>query len=58
MQTEILIGADKVMDVRAIPCSVKHGQIVKTWLDTPFRYPPARLSLAGLRRALRFLLGD
>jgi len=29
-----------------------------TWLDTPFRYPPARLSLAGLRRALRFLLGD
>ena len=29
-----------------------------TWLDTPFRYPPQKLSLAGLRRALRFLLGD
>ena len=29
-----------------------------TWLDTPFRYPPRKLSLAGLKRALRFLLGD
>lgn len=29
-----------------------------TWLDTPFRYPPQKLSLAGLKRALRFLLGD
>ncbi len=29
-----------------------------TWLDTPFRYPPPKLSLAGLRRALRFLLND
>ncbi|MGA2247263.1 MAG: aldehyde dehydrogenase [Verrucomicrobiota bacterium] len=29
-----------------------------TWLDTPFRYPPQKLSLAGLRRALRFLLRD
>ena len=28
-----------------------------TWLDTPFRYPPARLSLAGLRRAMHYLLG-
>jgi aldehyde dehydrogenase (NAD+) len=28
-----------------------------TWLDTPFRYPPQKLSLAGLKRALRFLLG-
>jgi aldehyde dehydrogenase (NAD+) len=28
------------------------------WLDPPFRYPPARLSLAGLKRAMRFLLGD
>ncbi len=28
-----------------------------TWLDTPFRYPPQKLSLASLKRALRFLLG-
>ena len=29
-----------------------------TWLDTPFRYPPERLSLRSLKRAMRFLLGD
>ena len=29
-QNEIQIGADKVMDVRAIPCSVKHGFIIST----------------------------
>jgi aldehyde dehydrogenase (NAD+) len=29
-----------------------------TWLDLPFRYPPQKISLAGLKRALRFLLGD
>jgi acyl-CoA reductase-like NAD-dependent aldehyde dehydrogenase len=29
-----------------------------TWLDTPFRYPPPKLSLGGLKRATRFLLGD
>jgi aldehyde dehydrogenase (NAD+) len=28
-----------------------------TWLDTPFRYPPAPLSLAALKRAMRALLG-
>ena len=28
-----------------------------TWLDTPFRYPPERLSLRGLKRAMRVLLG-
>ena len=33
MQTENLIGADKVMDVRSIPCSIKHGLIIKTYLD-------------------------
>ena len=33
MQTENLIGADKVMDVRTIPCSVKHGLIIRTWLE-------------------------
>ena len=31
--TENLIGADKVMDVRTIPCSIKHGLIIKTWLE-------------------------
>ena len=35
MQPEILIGADKVMDVRSIPCSVKHGLIIRTWLELP-----------------------
>jgi len=29
-----------------------------TWLDLPFRYPPARLSIAALKRALKFLLRD
>jgi acyl-CoA reductase-like NAD-dependent aldehyde dehydrogenase len=29
-----------------------------TWLDAPFRYPPQELSLAGLKRAMRFLLGN
>jgi len=29
-----------------------------TWLDLPFRYPPQKLSLPGLKRAMRFLLGD
>ena len=33
--TENLIGADKVMDVRSIPCSVKHGLIIQTWLQLP-----------------------
>jgi uncharacterized protein (DUF2249 family) len=30
---EPLIGPDKVMDVRPIPCSIKHGLIIRTWLD-------------------------
>lgn len=29
-----------------------------TWLDLPFRYPPPKVSLAGLKRAYRFMLGD
>ena len=29
------IGRDKVMDVRPIPCSVKHGLIIRTWLELP-----------------------
>jgi len=35
MQSENLIGPDRVMDVRPIPCSVKHGLIIRTWLDLP-----------------------
>ncbi len=30
----------------------------ETWLDLPFRYPPQKLSLGGLKRAMRFLLGN
>ena len=32
---ENLIGPDKVMDVRSIPCSIKHGLIIRTWLELP-----------------------
>ena len=32
-ETENLIGHDRVMDVRPIPCSTKHGLIIRTWLD-------------------------
>jgi uncharacterized protein (DUF2249 family) len=35
MQNENLIGPDRVMDVRLIPCSVKHGLIIQTWLGLP-----------------------
>jgi len=31
--TPNLIGPDRVMDVRPIPCSVKHGMIIQNWLD-------------------------
>jgi uncharacterized protein (DUF2249 family) len=34
-ETPSLIGPDKVMDVRPIPCSVKHGLIIRAWLDLP-----------------------
>ena len=30
-----LIGPDRVMDVRPIPCSIKHGLIIRTWLEMP-----------------------
>ena len=33
ISTENIIGAGKVMDVRSIPCSVKHGLIIKQWLE-------------------------
>ena len=32
-QNQNTIGADKVMDVRPIPCSIKHGLIIRTWLE-------------------------
>jgi uncharacterized protein (DUF2249 family) len=32
-QCENLVDPHKVMDVRPIPCSVKHGLIIRTWLD-------------------------
>lgn len=28
-----LVDSDKVMDVRSIPCSTKHGLIIRTWLE-------------------------
>lgn len=31
--TPTQIGPDKVLDVREIPCSIKHGLILKTWFD-------------------------
>ena len=34
-ETENIIGPDKVMDVRPIPCSIKHGLIIRTWLKLP-----------------------
>jgi uncharacterized protein (DUF2249 family) len=34
-ETENLIGPDRVMDVRPIPCSIKHGLIIRTWLELP-----------------------
>ncbi|HEU5070980.1 MAG TPA: DUF2249 domain-containing protein [Verrucomicrobiae bacterium] len=34
-QIENLIDADKVMDVRPIPCSIKHGLILRTWQELP-----------------------
>lgn len=33
MNTTNIIDPDKVMDVRPIPCSIKHGLIIKRWLD-------------------------
>jgi uncharacterized protein (DUF2249 family) len=33
--TENILTADKVVDVRLIPCSIKHGLIIKQWLELP-----------------------
>jgi uncharacterized protein (DUF2249 family) len=30
-----VISTDKVMDVRPIPCAIKHGLILKTWRELP-----------------------
>src|SRR5262245_19087850 len=35
IEPQPVIGPDKVMDVRPIPCSIKHGMIIKTWLALP-----------------------
>jgi uncharacterized protein (DUF2249 family) len=32
---ETLVGPDHVMDVRPIPCSVKHSLIIRTWMALP-----------------------
>jgi uncharacterized protein (DUF2249 family) len=29
------VDSNKVLDVREIPCSIKHGLILKTWYDLP-----------------------
>ena len=34
-ETKTLIDENKVMDVRPIPCSIKHGLILKTWAELP-----------------------
>jgi uncharacterized protein (DUF2249 family) len=34
-QTESNIDANKIMDVRPIPCSIKHGLIIRTWEQLP-----------------------
>lgn len=31
--TENIIDTNRVMDVRAIPCTIKHGLIIRTWLE-------------------------
>ena len=35
MSAENLIGPDRVMDVWEIPCSIKHGLILRTCLELP-----------------------
>jgi uncharacterized protein (DUF2249 family) len=35
MQNTSVLGADKVMDVRPIPCSIKHAMILQTWRELP-----------------------
>jgi uncharacterized protein (DUF2249 family) len=35
MSAENLISPDRVMDVREIPCSIKHGLILRTCVELP-----------------------
>jgi len=32
---DLLLGQDKVLDVRTVPCSIKHGLILKVWRELP-----------------------
>ena len=34
-QSESLICPDKVMDVRDMPCAIKHGLILRTFIELP-----------------------
>jgi uncharacterized protein (DUF2249 family) len=34
-EMEQIIDANRVMDVRPIPCSIKHGLIIRTWEQLP-----------------------
>ena len=33
--TKPILDADQILDVRPIPCSVKHGLIIQQWLALP-----------------------
>jgi len=33
--TESIVGANKVMDVRSLPCAVKHPLVLRTWRELP-----------------------
>ncbi len=33
IETQNLLDENRVMDVRPIPCSIKHGLILKTWRE-------------------------
>lgn len=33
IETQNLVDENRVMDVRPIPCSIKHGLILKTWRE-------------------------
>ena len=35
LDTASLIGPDRVLDVRDIPCTIKHGLIIRAWLEMP-----------------------
>jgi uncharacterized protein (DUF2249 family) len=35
MDNKQVIPENKILDVRDIPCSVKHGLVLKTWFELP-----------------------